>query len=115
MKTYTPDKSVLLKIKYPDEPEDQAVYKIFATWMGGYTYGDSWKLNSGITKVEKDENGNFIVHGYSGSVYHISAGSDGTSAYTNGILTLMIREGETNSIQTEILPLSHLETLIPVL
>ena len=45
-----------------------SVYKIFATWMGSYLDGDSWKLNSGIESVSDDEKF-YYFKGYSGSVY----------------------------------------------
>ena len=35
---------------------------------GGYLSGDSWNLNSGVVKVEKDGD-LFTYHGRSGSVY----------------------------------------------
>lgn len=43
-------------------------YKILAGWSGGYTTGDSWRINSGITEVEKDGD-YYLFHGFSGSVY----------------------------------------------
>lgn len=60
MTTYNPDRWVVIK--------NQHCYRVFATWSGSYTQGSSWKLNSGITKVERD--GDFLLfHGASGSVY----------------------------------------------
>ena len=48
---YTPDKWVMLKFTHGG----QDVYKILASFYGGYLDGDSWKLNSGVTKVEEDD------------------------------------------------------------
>ena len=50
--TYTPDSWVVLKVKagkgtFP-------FYKVLAGWSGGYLSGDSWRINSGITRVEDD-------------------------------------------------------------
>ncbi len=49
---YTPDSWVVLKVKagkgtFP-------FYKVLAGWSGGYLSGDSWRINSGITRVEDD-------------------------------------------------------------
>ena len=61
---YHPDKWLVLKFITPDE----TFYKLFACWAGGYTHGDSWKLNSGITSVVAK--GNTIEFlGNSGSIY----------------------------------------------
>ena len=50
MSDYHPDKWVVVKISgYKDHPKP--LYKVFACWYGGWAGSDSWKLNSGITKV----------------------------------------------------------------
>ena len=69
MNEYTPDHWIILRIK----PLTGAViYKILASWSGGYTYGDSWKLSSGIKTFELSEDESTIVsEQYSKSVYHL--------------------------------------------
>ena len=62
----TPHGWIVIKISKENEPD---VYKVFASWRGGYLDGDSWKLNSGIKRVEETED-KYIFHGYSGSEYH---------------------------------------------
>lgn len=62
---YSPNKWVVVKIEVDNK---FPVYKVVAGFAGGYLYGDSWKLNSGIVKVEEDKD-SFYFHGYSGSVY----------------------------------------------
>lgn len=57
---YSPDKWVVIKMP--------TCYKVLGAWCGGYANGDSWRMNSGISKAEKVENG-WLFHGYSGSVY----------------------------------------------
>jgi len=65
MSEYNPDSWVIIKITVPDQ---KTIYKVLGGWSGGYLDGDSWQLNSGIAKVEK--NGDYFdFHGYSGSVY----------------------------------------------
>ena len=59
-----PDSWVIVKIKGANE----TYYKVLAGWSGGYTYGDSWQLNSGITAID-DEGEYYTIHGASSSVY----------------------------------------------
>ena len=47
MSDYTPDRWVIVKIVTPKE----RLYKVFASWSGGYNGSDSWKMNSGITQA----------------------------------------------------------------
>ena len=62
--SYSPDNWVVIKIKGNDPH-----YRVLAGWSGGYTTGSSWKLNSGITKVENKKD-YLDFYGSSGSVYH---------------------------------------------
>lgn len=61
--TYTPDNWVVIKFK-GDDPH----YRILAGWSGGYLTGSSWRMNSGITRVERDGK-YFLFYGSSGSCY----------------------------------------------
>lgn len=71
MSNYTPDNWVIIKIK-GDDPH----YRVLAGWSGGYLYGDSWRMNSGITGVEKQAN-LWGFYGASGSVYWCHQGGYG--------------------------------------
>lgn len=82
MSEYNPDKWVMLKI----ETNGQTIYKILASWYGGFAKGDSWKLNSGVVKIEEDGD-LYRFHGSSGSVYQCHKEMYGMSAYTMGILS----------------------------
>jgi hypothetical protein len=64
MSDYTPDSWVVLKIT----TETDVIYKVLAGWSGGYLDGDSWRMNSGITGVEKQAY-LYGFYGSSGSVY----------------------------------------------
>ena len=78
---YGPDKFVVLKL----QTKERLFYKVFGTWYGGYSYGDSWRLNSGITGLtQKGPMLEFM--GSSGSVYEVHKDTYGTSAYTEGVL-----------------------------
>jgi len=63
---YNPDNWVVLKIK--EGKGTFPFYKVLAGWSGGYTQGDSWRINSGITEV-KDEGDYYKFYGNSGSCY----------------------------------------------
>ena len=66
MSEYYPDNWVVLKIK--QGKLDSGLYKVLGGWSGGYLDGDSWRMNSGISKVT--ENGDYLKFwGYSGSCY----------------------------------------------
>ena len=63
MSNYHPDNWVIIKLKGEDPH-----YRVLAGWSGGYLTSDSWRMNSGITKViEEDDHWLFI--GSSGSTY----------------------------------------------
>lgn len=62
------------------------LFRLFRTWSGSYAYGDSWAMNSGITKITPTENG-WLISGQSGSEYEVhkdAYGIAGTIGY--GIL-----------------------------
>ena len=86
MSEYMPDRWCVIRI--PGDKE--TVYKVFASWSGSYTGGDSWKLNSGITQARLVE-GVWEFEGSSGSVYRCRQGSYGANAYGAGVLDDMIR------------------------
>jgi hypothetical protein len=63
MSDYTCDNWVVIKMK-GDDPH----YRLLVGTSGGYLDGDSWRMNSGITKVEEDE-AFYYFYGSSGSRY----------------------------------------------
>lgn len=78
-----PEKWVILEL-----PDKQ--YKVFATWAGGYLDGDKWKLNSGIEKIEQDDDFYYFT-GYSGSCYKCHKKGYGvTTSYNLSILNKLI-------------------------
>lgn len=100
MSEYIPDKWVVVKIssdKYP------TMHKVFACWYGGWAGSDSWKLNSGITKVTL-EGYVYSFEGASGSTYECHKNVYGTNMYGHGVLDNMISNAAKNGITIEILP-----------
>ena len=84
MNEYFPDQWELVKISGTDPH-----YRVFGSWSGGYLNGDSWRLNSGITKcVESEEYpGRYEFIGHSGSKYICHKASYGISSVHNiGVL-----------------------------
>lgn len=73
-----PDKWCLVKVA-PD------LVKVMATWSGGYLDGDSWKLNSGIERIEETED-SYLFHGASGSIYECRKTAYGINAYGFAVL-----------------------------
>ena len=100
MSQYNPDKWVMLKFNH----NGKEVYKVLASWYGGYARGDSWKLNSGVTKIEEDGD-LYCFHGSSGSVYVCHKKTYGMSAYTMGILASFENQvDEIEGVTLELLP-----------
>jgi hypothetical protein len=99
MSEYTPDRWCVIRIPGAKE----TVYKVFASWSGSYTGGDSWKLNSGITQAVL-LGSVWEFEGTSGSVYRCRPNSYGTNAYGRAVLDDMItRTHEGTGIDIEIL------------
>ncbi len=80
----TPDNWVVLKCSF-----DSVTYKVLAGWSGGYTQGEGWQLNSGITKVEIEQD-YFIFHGVSGSTYTCHKDSYGLKMNNAGIYQKLV-------------------------
>lgn len=82
--TDSPERWVILKL--PN------AYKVFGTWSGDYLSGGNWRLNSGITKVEQDEDFYYFT-GFSGSCYKCRKKSYGIRAsYGLSILDAIIEQ-----------------------
>jgi hypothetical protein len=98
MSDYTPDRWTVLRIHVPD----QIIYKVFASWSGGYTGSDSWKLNSGITRATlvKDR---WEFDGSSGSVYSCHQDAYGTNGYGQAVLNNLLNQAKEQDIQIDVL------------
>ena len=85
-RVYTPDNWVILKIR--ESKMSKPFYKVLGGWSGGYASGDSWRMNSGITKVT--EEGDYLLfHGYSGSIYRCHKQSYGLRMNNAGVYTTL--------------------------
>ena len=78
---HTPDNWVIIKMT----PEGHdTFYKVLAGWHGGYLDGDSWRMNSGIDKVEQNKN-YYLFIGASGSVYKCHKQGERLSGMTGSV------------------------------
>lgn len=102
----TPDYWQLLKLTHDGE----TIYKVFATWVGGYTTGDAWKINSGIVKVIEGD-GFYDLIGHSGSIYRVSNHENvyRTNSYSGGILNNLIESAKKVNGVIEIIPFQEVE------
>lgn len=99
MSSYYPDKFVVVKVT---SPVYGSLYRVLASWYGGYAGSDSWKLSSGIVKITKTEKGyEFLNH--SGSTYFCAKQPYGMSFYTSSIYAGFVDQlkeaGEGHSIE----------------
>lgn len=65
--------------------DDEVYFKVFGSNSGGYLDGDSWRLNSGVVSVQKDEN-YYYFRGYSGSCYKVPIDGGHISSYCSLVL-----------------------------
>lgn len=83
---YSPDRWLVIKINGTNPH-----YRVFASWYGGYLGSDSWRMNSGITRVTEDDDF-YYFHGSSGSVYNCYKNCYGISGYGSDVLNNYIEK-----------------------
>ena len=98
MSDYAPDRWTVLRI----HATGQVIYKVFASWSGGYTGSDSWKLNSGITRATLVGD-SWEFDGSSGSVYSCHKDSYGTNGYGGHVLNGLLEKAEQQGIEIDVL------------
>lgn len=98
MSTYNPNRWLVVSITH----DTKTHYRVFGVWGGGYLHGDSWKLNSGITKATLIDDA-YHFDGSSGSVYICRKNSYGSSGYGFGVLDNMIKQATENGTLIQIL------------
>ena len=104
---HVPDRWAIIKITGLD---DKPLYKVLGSWCGGFAGKNSWKMNSGIEKVELFEHG-FLYHGYSGSIYKCYKGNYGTTSYSYGVFMSCKKEAESQGMSFELLDEKEIEML----
>jgi hypothetical protein len=81
--SYYPDEWLVIRIKPTN------IYRVFASWYSGYTLGDSWRINSGVTNVIMN-NECYYFRSYSGSIYVCRKDYYGVSPYGSRALSGII-------------------------
>ena len=97
----TPDKWIVVKIT---NNNGDILYKVFASWYGGYGGNDSWRMNSGIKKINIYENDYIDFIGHSSSCYRCVIGHYGTNSFSQSILNKAIESAIKVHASIEILP-----------
>ena len=99
MSDYSPDRWVIVKIVTAEEQ----LYKVFATWSGGYGGSDLWQMNSGIVHAARVAD-RWEFAGYSGSVYSCHKDAYGTNGYGGNVLQGFINQMPGQGATMEIMP-----------
>ena len=97
MKTYNPDKWVMLEISN----SEGKFRKILASWYGGYLNGDSWRVSSSIIQTSI-KNSKYEFFTESDSVYVCDKRDYGMSTYTSAIISRLVDVSKENNISIEI-------------
>lgn len=102
MNTYNPDKWVIVKFKKKDE----VWYKVLGTWVGGYLHGASWRMSSGLEKVE-DAGEIYKMHNYSGSIYECHKQMEQLHYVAAGILEQLKEQGKKEKVKVSVIKLKQ--------
>ena len=84
---YSPDKWIIVKLTNDKE----SILKVLAGWSGSYLEGQSWRMNSGISKVV-EEGDYYLFEGYSGSTYKCHKKAYGTNMIMSGIVSQLLEQ-----------------------
>ena len=87
MSEYIPDNWVVVKIPTALTASGY-YYKVLAGWSGSYLYGDSWRVNSGITECVREEP-YYLFYGSSGSCYKCHENRYGLRMSNSGVFNDM--------------------------
>lgn len=113
MGNYNPDRWVILEIINPNDKikTTEKLYKVFGGWYGGYADGDSWRINSGITKIVQDGE-YYHIHGYTGSVYTVHKDSYGMSGYMSAVYQATVESAKKQDVQFRYVEEAELDSVI---
>lgn len=92
----TPDKWVVVEVHTKD---GEILYKVLASWYGGYAGSDEWRFSSGITKVVHHDK-HYDIHNHSGSVYTCYKNSRGMSSFTADVFHNLKKQLEEKDMGT---------------
>lgn len=95
---YCPDRWEIVEI-------NKDLKKVFGCWFGGYAGSNSWRMSSGINKVE-DVGNAYRVTNHSGSVYLCHKDSRGMHSYGSGVFNTYKAEAEKQGHTLEVVEIS---------
>ena len=98
MTEYTPNNWIAVKFEY----EGKTYAKILGGWSGGYLDGDSWRLNSGVSRIE-DDGDYYSVYGASGSVYKCYKHCERVTMIISGVLKSLEDNGAETITMTDLI------------
>jgi len=91
MSKYNPDRWVIVG--------DGENFKVLGGWSGGYLDGDSWRLSSGLQRIEEDGY-YYLMHNYSGSVYECHKEGEGMIMIMSGPMSQLEASSDKVRIHT---------------
>lgn len=94
---YVPDNWVLVRINHPDGDDH---VRVCAGWSGGYLDGNSWRLSSGVVKVEEDDT-HYRFHNDSGSIYVCRKESECIRVNNAGVFNRLTKDPDINRITVD--------------
>ena len=97
MSYYNPESAVVIKVTRNNDTH----FRVFGGWLGGYTTGSSWRVNSGVAKVEYDKD-YYYFYGESGSVYRCRKEIAYFDLYLSGVLDKLCGSVRENGGDTEV-------------
>lgn len=90
MSTYRPDSWKLVKLV---SPEHGTIYKVLASWYGGFAGSDHWKLSSGIEGVSVEDK-IITLPQSSGSVYELHENNEHISSLIGSVYASFVKDLE---------------------
>jgi hypothetical protein len=104
MSTYTPDSWAPVLI---ESDKYGKVYKILASWYGGYAGSDYWKLSSGVESITVSEDGKLTMPQASGSVY-VVGGQPHVSMLMGAVFADFEKQAEENGFTIKMIDVADL-------
>lgn len=92
--THQPDAWIILRIASHD---GETHHRVMGGWVGGYTDGDSWRINSGITEA-RDCGDTYEFDGESGSTYICNKSSERATVLMASVLGSLARDDFTVTV-----------------
>lgn len=85
MAQYKPDAWVIVELG----PQETRYHRVLGGWYGGFAGSDSWRLSSGITRIEKEAEV-WKIYNESGSIYYCHERCERTTGLMDNVLNNLI-------------------------